>query len=80
MQSIRELMFSLLFLEKSEVTELIDWPLLFSRVTDYLFIYDVFNGAVNNSDYIMTNESMISDQWIEKDMEGSGCALFKVLS
>jgi hypothetical protein len=62
MQSIRELMFSLLFLEKSEVTELIDWPLLFSRVTDYLFIYDVFNGAVNNSDYIMTNESMISDQ------------------
>jgi hypothetical protein len=42
----------------------------------YLFICLWFiNDAVSSSDDIASNDSMISESWIEQDMKGSGCSL-----
>jgi hypothetical protein len=35
------------------------------------FIYDLLDDAVSNSDYIVSNDRVLSKSWIEKDMEGS---------
>jgi hypothetical protein len=41
----------------------------------YLFVYGLFNDAVSSSDYIASNDGMINEYWIGKDMEGSGIGL-----
>jgi hypothetical protein len=53
---------------------------LFYPVTElnYLFIYDLFNDIVSSSDYIVSDDRMKSEKWIEK--EGSSCDQFKILT
>jgi hypothetical protein len=41
----------------------------------YLFIIGLFNDAVHSPDYTASNESIISESWIGKDVEGSGRGL-----
>jgi hypothetical protein len=38
----------------------------------FLFIY-LFNGAINNSDYVASNDMTISEQWTRNDAHENGC-------
>lgn len=37
-----------------------------------IITYGLFNDAANCSDYMMSNNRMINEQWIEKVVEGCG--------
>jgi hypothetical protein len=53
---------------------------LFIYLFVYLFIYlFVVNLKIisSNSDYVASNEEMISKWWIGKDLEGSGCGIIE---
>jgi hypothetical protein len=41
------------------------------EVAIYLFVYDLFNDSVSRSDYIASNDRMVNDQFIVKDMKGN---------
>jgi hypothetical protein len=41
----------------------------------YLFIYGLFNDALNSSDYIFSNDRTTNEYWIEKDKGASGSGL-----
>jgi hypothetical protein len=42
-----------------------------------LAVYGLFNDATNSSEHISSNGRDICEQWIGKDLEGSGGALFQ---
>jgi hypothetical protein len=41
----------------------------------FLCLCVLFNDTVSSSDYIALNDNVINEQWIWKDMEGSGHGL-----
>jgi hypothetical protein len=43
--------------------------------TFYLFVCGLFNDAFNRSDYVASNDQMISKYCIGKDVEGTGHGL-----
>jgi hypothetical protein len=48
-------------------------PIIIVNGGTTVFVSDLFNGAVSSSDYIASR--IIHDQWIGKNVEGSGRGL-----
>jgi hypothetical protein len=49
-----------------------------NRSAHVLCFCNLFKDAVNNSEYMTSNHRTISEQWIGKDEERSGCDLTEV--
>jgi hypothetical protein len=45
------------------------------KKTNIVFIFSLFNDTLSNSEYTASNERMISEWWIAKNVEGSGRGL-----